>query len=688
MKRIFIFIFLVTAVVLCHPLPIDTNVNCRLIIPQMTISFKEIKIPTINHKKVKMSAYNPTVRQCDSDPWIMAWNDRITHHNFDKIVAVSRDLLSILPKNTEIYFEDDGIIQHKEVLDKMGRYARKGSRKKYKIKNTIDILMRSRRDARKFGKQEKTIFWYAGETSLYQYEIRGFITIMYGDVNSILIPGCRIRHISKLGYVRVEGPDGQDYYISTNPPDNPALYVDGYAFTKMAMYVMCDKQDEDTVFECFYRKNPYDGGFAIAMGLSEVVNYLEQLEITGMDVDYLQTIWNFPPRFWEYLREFKWRGLLRSVPEGTTVQPEIPIHQIFAKLPVADFIETRPINLTGGPTMVATKALRMTLANPDVPWIEMAARRAQTKESGEMIAKYAFAGSAGKCIGTSLVSASKKWGIPNKGTTSHSSVLAFETQLESFRSHADLFVNNQIGDPAFILCTYGYVRGAQESVQIAKEMGIKNFAGRLDTDDLAFQSKVVREIFRGNGLYDAKIFLSNDIDEYVRRSLKEQNAEQDADGIGTSLNPPPMGVVYKPVYMNGRFVIKLSCPQKITNPGIKDIYCLYDDNGYRKAFLGIDYGSQLIPGLYHHSKRSYEKKKITDVSTAEKLLIPILENDSRLAKMVDVFELQDKVIDESKKMWPELKRFENPAEFPLYLDGTLWDIKQKLLEDYQIVKED
>ena len=512
---------------------------------------------------------------------------------------------------------------------------------------------------------------------------------MKNQVESILTPGCKIMHISKLGYIRIQDSNGEDYYISTNPPDNPNMYTDGYAFTKMCMYLECGKENEETIYECFYRTNPYNGGFTIALGLSELVDYLEKLEFTGTDIDYLKSVWNFPDRFWEYLRAFKWEGVLRSLPEGTMAQPFVPIHQIHAKLPIADFVETRLLNLTGGPTMVGTKALRMTLANPDVPWVEMAARRASSKDTGMMIAKYSYIGGAGKCIGTSLALAGKKYGIPLKGTSSHSSVLAFSTQIEAFRSYADIFRDKS----AFIIDTFGYLRGIQDAIQVAKEMGLTSFSTRLDTDDLAFQSKTVREILDGNGFPDAKIIVSNDIDEYTRKSLKEQEAKNDIDGVGTSLNPPPLGIVYKPVLMNGRHVIKLSCPQKITDPCGKDIYRLFDDNGYCKSHIATNIGDTPCEGIYHHRSKNYEKKEFSDIyfsvcPTPENILVPILENDRRLAYLPTIEELQKKVASEVEKMCPEIKRFDNPAEFPLYLSDDLWNTKQILKQQFQIVKED
>lgn len=684
MKRLIIILFIITISMFYNTQKIDTNILVNTYYSFIAYTINKGVKPVMKSRIVTATAYNATRNQCDSTPNIMAWNDKITKQNRNKVVAVSRDLLPILPRNTEIYFEYNGQVHKKIVLDKMGKYARKGRRNKFKIKNSIDILMDSYKEAKKFGRRKIKIFWYEGELKTYDIKLSGRSIIMLRkNVESVLIPNCKIMHVSKLGYVRVQGPDGKDYYISTNPPDNPAMYVDAYAFTKMCMYIECGKENDDTVFESFYRRNPYDGGFSLAMGLSEVVKYLETLELTGTDIDYLKSVWNFPDRFWEYLRAFKWKGTLKSLPEGMMAQPFIPIHQISAKLPVADFVETRLLNLVGGPTMVATKALRMTLANPDVPWIEMSARRASSYDAGMMIAKYAYIGGGGRNIGTSLVAAGQKYGIPIKGTSSHSAVLAFEHQIEQFRSQADIFREDSI----FILDTFGYINGSQDSVQVGKEMGLTKFGGRLDTDDLAFQSKVVREILDGNGFHDAKIFLSNNIDEYVRKSLREQGARSDGDGIGTSLNPPPLDIVYKPVEMDGRKVIKLSCPQKVTDPSAKELYRMFDENGFCKAYIATETGEEPYGGIYHHRSKSYEKKKFSDISTIEQVLIPTLIDDKRMVKLHSIPELQEIVAAEAERIWPEVKRFDNPAEFPMYLSNRLWETKQELMKKFRIVKE-
>jgi len=465
---------------------------------------------------------------------------------------------------------------------------------------------------------------------------------------------------------------------------NRTMFTDFYQITKMAMYLESGKENEETVFECFYRTNPFSSGFTVALGLSEVIDYLTNIKFTGENIDYLKAMCNFSDKFWEYLREFKWEGKLRALPEGTICQPFIPIVQVKAKLPIADFIETRVLNLLGGPTMIGTKALRMTLANPDVPWIDMAARRALCYEHGMMIAKYSHIGGA---MGTSLVSAGEAYGIPIKGSTSHSSVLAYETQLDSFRSHADIFAEESV----FILDTYGYIKGTLDAITVAKEKGLNKFGGRLDTDDLAFQSRVVREILNANGFRDSKIMTSNDLDEYKRTTMKEDGAENNVDGIGTSLVCGPLNIVYKPVEINKRHVMKLSYPEKMTDPGVKNIYRLFGGDSpyfygdYRiAAYIATGENEDLHGGLYYNRSKLIEEKYFRDVSTAQPMLIDVMEDNKRLNQDSNISYLKSKVRTESRLMSDEMKRLENPAEFPLYLSQELRDIKQNIMNKYQM----
>lgn len=661
----------------------DVPVTLKLFWINYNVS--KTRVPIINSKVVKASAYNNTKNQCDSTPHIMAWNDKITEENHDQVVAISRDLEKIgLTKDTNIMFQVDDNIYSKTILDRMGRYARKGGRRKYKIKNSIDILMKKYRDAKKFGRKNIKIYWFAGQTELFEVEREANILVYKGNICDIFNPNTKILETSKLGYVKVQTSDGNVLYVSNKPPINPTMLTDFYQFTKMAMYLEAGKENEQSIFNLFYRHNPYNSGFSISMGVQDVIDYLKKLEITGNDVDFLKSNWEFPNKFWEYLRDgFKWddKCILEALPDGTMAQAYVPLIQVRAPLPIADFIETRLLNITGGQTMVTTKAAKMTLANPDVPWLEMAARRAQSLDNALMISKCAYIGGGS---GTSNALAGQLYGIPVSGTTSHSSVLAFETQEESMRTCADIFREKSI----FIIDTFGYVQGTMAAIKVAKEKGLKTFGVRDDSEELAFHTQVIREILKANGFGNAKIVTSNDIDELLRVDMKHEHAQNDADGIGTMLVPGPFGVVYKPVQIGDRMVIKLSCQAKITDPCAKSVYRVFGENGLCDAYVEMIDNEVLREHqpIYHRDK-NYEVKTFSKLHKCEKILLPMLQGESELYPIKTIDQLRENVSKEVAQMWPEIKRFKRPMEFPLWLSWQLQEVKNELMSKYKIVKE-
>jgi len=702
--RLISIVILIISIVL-YPKIIETNIKVRAIIPIIQYNIKVIEIPIINTRTVKASAYNPVESQCDSTPDRMAWNDRITHQNKNKVIAVSRDLLSLLPRGTEIYFNHREVIHKKIVLDKMGRYARKGGPKRFKIVNSIDILTDNYKTARKFGVKKKKIYWFGGTEKLYSIKIYGGYIMLDGNVSNVLN-----YKVLELGptHTKVETEDGKIMYLSDRKPRNETMFTDLYQLTKMCMYVLSDMEDVDTTFECFYRTNPF-GGYTVALGLQSVVDYLKELHITGNDIDYLKGLWNFPDRFWEYLREFHWSGILRGVPEGSIVQPYVPIVQVNAKLPVADFVETRILNLLGKPSIVGTKALRITLANPNVPWIEMAARRSSSYDEGMLIARSAYICGA---KATSLVSAGMEFGIPTAGTTSHSSVLAYENQLLSFDAHARIFGDNSV----FIWDTSGNpILGVNDSLTIAKKRNLNNFGGRLDSEspeygNLSEQSKIARKILKDNGFPNAKIVLSSDLDEYKRRYLLTSDAENDCDGVGTSLVTGPLNIVYKPVEIGSRLVIKKSNPVKTTDPGTKHIYRLLE-NGKIIGYLALHLSEYIYSGIYHHRSNEHVKILIdnSDPVIIEKLLFGVLVDDVQISPNFDIHTIRKHVLEDEIKLIPdmynpfselccagchgtsftsdkhEIKKMEemigSTLSIPLYLSDKLWNSKESLMKN-------
>ncbi|MFH0948963.1 MAG: nicotinate phosphoribosyltransferase [Candidatus Aenigmatarchaeota archaeon] len=511
------------------------------------------------------------------------------------------------------------------------------------------------------------------------------------DMEFLVDKGIDIVEATKMGYAEIKTPDGKSLWITEKPPLNPAMVADFYQFTMMAAYIESGKADEIATFNGFYRRNPFGGGFTLAVGLERIIEYLEQFQFTGRDIDHMRKHWKMPKSFYEYIREAKFDGTLEALPEGTMAQPYIPMVQLTGTLPIANFVETYILNKLGFPTLVTTKAARIYLHGKK-PYLEFGLRRAQGgDEGGLMASRAAYIGGA---FGTSNVSAEIVHGIPAKGTHAHSFVEAFPTQKNAFRSYADVFGEESV----FLIDTYGYSKGVEDAVTVAKEKGLKTFSGvRDDSGDLAYQSRIIRKILDDNGFKDAKITVSNDIDERIAKSLIEQGAEIDLYGIGTKLvtadGSPSLGIVYKLVQIGDRYAIKISGnEEKITDPGRKNVYRLLDKNGHYAADVMLTSDEILEDEILedeitvHHRSRGYETKKFNNTQNAIPLLATIFENGVRTYRKPTLDEIKHRALSELDRLWPEITRLENPAEYLVGLSPHLKKIKDKMIQQYAIKK--
>jgi len=333
--------------------------------------------------------------------------------------------------------------------------------------------------------------------------------------------GIEIVEATKMGYAEIRTTDGKSLWITEKPPLNPAMVTDFYQFTMMAAYIESGKADEIATFNAFYRRNPFGGGFTIVTGLERIIEYLEQFQFTGKDIDYMRKKWKMPASFFEYIRAAKFDGTVEALPEGTMAQPYVPIVQVTAPLPIANFVETYILNQLGFATLVSTKAARIS-SQGNVPFLEFGLRRAQGGIEGGLIAsRSAYIGGG---IGTSNVAAEIVYNIPAKGTHAHGFVMAFPTQAEAFEAYANVFAEESV----FLIDTYGYKNGVEDAIAVAKKLGLKSFRGvRDDSGDLAYQSKVIRQILDDNGFRDVKIVVSNDIDEEIKKELDQLRHEDE-----------------------------------------------------------------------------------------------------------------------------------------------------------------
>lgn len=505
------------------------------------------------------------------------------------------------------------------------------------------------------------------------------------NIDFLTDKGINIAESTRTGYTEIRTPNGKSLWVTEKPPINPAMVTDFYQFSMMAAYIESGKTDEIATFNAFYRRNPFGGGFTIVAGLERIIEYLEQFQFTGRDIDHMQKHWKMPDSFFEYVREAKFNGTIEALPEGSMAQPYVPIVQVTAPLPIANFVETYILNQLGFATLVATKAARISNQG-DEPYLEFGLRRAQGGIEGGLIAsRSSYIGGA---TATSNVAAEQVFGIPAKGTHAHSFVMAFPTQREAFEAYANVFKENSV----FLIDTYGYKKGVEDAISTAQELNLKSFRGvRDDSGDLAYQSKVIRKILDDNDFRHVKIIVSNEIDEKVRRELKEQGAKIDLFGIGTKLvtadGSPSLGIVYKLVQIGDRHVIKLSGnEEKVTDPGRKNVYRLLDQKGYYAADVMMKQNERIGNNLtVHHRSKRYESKYFNNPN-ALPLLVPIFEDGRLVYKSPSLDDIKHRATEELKKMWPEVTRLRNPAEYLVGLSPDLKAVKDKLMEEHAIRK--
>jgi len=586
------------------------------------------ELPIISSKIVEATAYNAVKEQCDSTPNICAWNDKIHRNNQNKIVAVSRDLIRLgLNRKTPIYYKNDNTIKKKIVLDKVNK----------RFRSRIDILKSFKNEAFEFGKKKIRIYWYEGSSHLIQTKLEGIILMNDKFLESLVNSGNKILKVMRNGYVEIEDPQGNKFFITDKPPINSAMSTDFYQLLKMAMYLHSGKQDDIAVFNCFYRHNPHNGSFGIMMGNEKVIEYLQQLEFTGRDIDYIRSQWEFPDILYQYLRELKFSGSVEMIPEGSIIQPHIPIMQTVGPLAIHDFIETYTLGCMGYTIAGATNSARMTLANPEVPWADFHMRRGPGREATmELSRAFYITGSSS----SSNVLAGQRYGVPISGTTSHSSVEAYMQQIESFDAQASLFEERS----AFILDTYGTYTGLRDALKTANKHGLRRFKVRIDSGDLIWDSKAVRKILDDNGFKDVKIFTSNDIDENMRILMREQKAANDGDGVGTKLVPTPLGIVYKLVSINDHPTIKISNSlEKMTDPGYKKVFRDRNnefvvglrDNFKHDSFEVVSDRSDIV---LRTIDSDYESPDLN--AELNNVLKPVLKDDVRLTKKLSIEEIK------------------------------------------------
>jgi nicotinate phosphoribosyltransferase len=464
--------------------------------------------------------------------------------------------------------------------------------------------------------------------------------------------------------------------------DISGTYTDQYQLAMGQVYFSKGEAEDIAVFDYFFRKLPFKGGFAVFAGLETLLDLLEDLRFTEKDLDFLKSQ-NFSSGYLSYLKDFRFRGKIYSFKEGDLVFPGEPVVRVEASIIEAQIIETLLLNILNFQTLIATKAARMAIEAKGKTLIDFGLRRAQSF-GGYHASRAAVIGGF---EATSNTRAGRDFGFPVSGTMAHSFIQSYEHELEAFRDFAEAHPDNTI----LLVDTYNTLKsGLPNAIQVGKEMesrGHKLKGIRLDSGDLAYLARRSKQMLDDAGLHYVKISVSNQLDEHLIKSLLDQEAPIDIFGVGTSLvtGKPDAALdgVYKLSYFKDTPRIKLSeTISKVTLPHQKQVYRLLDEAG---LFSGADVvcleGEENPEMMYH----PYDPLKFRHIKDAkkEKLLDLVMSDQKRTEKSRSISEIKKFSKERLAKLPPEFKRFYNPHLYKVGISQKLRDERDWLIAEHK-----
>lgn len=469
------------------------------------------------------------------------------------------------------------------------------------------------------------------------------------------------------------------------------LLTDLYQLTMAYGYWKAGKAEEEAVFNLYFRKHPFQGGFTITCGLSSVIDYLNEYRFDDDDLAYLASLTGsdgkplFELGFLEYLRTLELKCTVDAIPEGTVVFPNEPLLRIQGPILQCQLLETPLLNLVNFHSLIATKAARMRLVAQEDTLLEFGLRRAQGPDGGMTASRAAYIGGFDA---TSNVLAGKHYGIPVKGTHAHSWVMSFDTELEAFEAYAEYMPNNV----TLLVDTYDSLHGVKHAITVGsqlRERGYDLAAIRLDSGDLAYLSIEARKLLDEAGFEQTKIVASNDLDEQIMASLKTQGAKIDIWGIGTKLvtayDQPALGGVYKLAALkneDGNWDYKLKLSEqaiKVSTPGIQQVRRFKDAKGFISDMIfnieePVSHKATMIDPYDFTRNRSFSSSE-----QYEDLLVPIFKEGSLVYQLPSIHETRVRVNEQLAHFHKGIKRFVNPHTYPVGLEKNLFDLKTNLI---------
>ena len=475
---------------------------------------------------------------------------------------------------------------------------------------------------------------------------------------------------------------------------NLTLLTDLYELTMMQGYFKNKVENKTVVFDAFFRNNPFGGGYSIMCGVEQLVRYIEDLHFSAQDIEYLRGLKIFDADFLDYLADFRFHGDIYCIPEGSLMFPREPMVKVVAPIMEAQLVETAILCIVNHQSLIATKAARIVHEAGKAPIMEFGLRRAQGPDAGTYGARAAVI--AG-CAGTSNVLCGELFGIPVLGTHAHSWIMSFESELDAFKAYADLYPQAC----TLLVDTYDTLKSgipnAIRTFDYMKEKGlpVDHIGIRLDSGDLAYLTKKARKMLDDAGYPQAKITCSNDLDEYLINSLFQQGACIDSFGVGTNLitakDNPSFGGVYKLAAVkldDGTFEPKIKLSEnteKITNPGNKKIYRIYEKDSHKiKADLICFEDETFTEDEPIELFDPAEPWKKTTMQPGEfelrELMVPVFLHGKCVYQARPTMEIRDYCLKEQDTLWEESRRLSNPHQVYVDLSQRLYDTKIGLLE--------
>ncbi|MBD5136168.1 MAG: nicotinate phosphoribosyltransferase [Lachnospiraceae bacterium] len=473
---------------------------------------------------------------------------------------------------------------------------------------------------------------------------------------------------------------------------NLSMVMDFYELTMSNGYFNDDVKNVEVVFDVFYRKNPDNGGFAVFAGLEQIVEYIDNLGFTDDDIEYFHSQNLFNESFLEYLKNFKFRGDIYSFPEGTIMYPGEPVITVIAPLIDAQLIETAILLQVNHQSLVATKTRRIVNAAKGRMVSDFGARRAHNMDAAVYGARAAYIGGA---AGTATVLAGQMFDIPISGTMAHSYIMFYKDEFTAFKKYAECYPDST----TLLVDTYDVLKsGIPNAIRVAKEvlepMGKRLKGVRIDSGDLAYLTKRTRKMLDAAGLNDCKIIISNSLDEFTITSILNQGGCVDSFGVGerliTAKSEPVFGAVYKLAAVkgeDGQFDPRIKVSEnieKITNPGLKKVYRIIDEEGRAIADMIARADEEIDmskPFRYVDPNKPW-KNRFFENCEAQELQIPIILNGKVVYNKPSLKEISDYVKKQlSEEIWEEEQRFENPHIHYMDMSPNYYELKMQLLND-------